>query len=452
MLPVFRSIRFTTPLTPLPPTSHHLGSSHHATHHHPLPNTTPLLPSPHHCRHAPPRHQPPPHCHAATPPPLYHGNSRCLSTTVTTTNATTTAATTAAFPAAAVAGCGWQIGYHRYGGAYKSPRSPLNMGCLPPNHHCGGGRTTVQPPQPQLVVLGCDGATPSEASGGQPPKTTTVVAAEPTTATTAAPWWCRACGGLSSKVGVFVFRFSCIDLYQSGVCVALDEAVTPPSPSGELDGTPTLSDGRDTTKTVKTNLSPSATTTSGHPLPPPEKFSGELFRRTPKMLPVSRSIRFTTPLTPLPPTSHHLGSSHHATHHHPPPNTTPPLPSPHHCLHAPPRHQPHPHRHAATPPPLHHGSSRCLSTTVTTTNATTTAATATAFPAVADAAAVAGCGWQIGYHRHGGAYNPPDLVGCPPPNHHRGGGRTTVQPPQPHLVASGCDGATPSEALGWSAA
>nr|GEU93933.1 hypothetical protein [Tanacetum cinerariifolium] len=38
--------------------------------------------------------------------------------------------------------------------------------------------------------------------------------------------------------------------------------------------------------------------------------------------------------------------------------------------------------------------------------------------------------------------------GCPPPNHHRGGGRMTVQPPQPHLVVSGCDGATPSEASG----
>nr|GFB81097.1 hypothetical protein [Tanacetum cinerariifolium] len=38
--------------------------------------------------------------------------------------------------------------------------------------------------------------------------------------------------------------------------------------------------------------------------------------------------------------------------------------------------------------------------------------------------------------------------GCPPPNHHRGGGRTTVQPPLPHLVVSGCDGATPSEASG----
>nr|GEY29769.1 hypothetical protein [Tanacetum cinerariifolium] len=39
--------------------------------------------------------------------------------------------------------------------------------------------------------------------------------------------------------------------------------------------------------------------------------------------------------------------------------------------------------------------------------------------------------------------------GCPPPNQHRGGGRTTVQPPQPHLVVSSCDGATTSEASGW---
>nr|GEX22665.1 hypothetical protein [Tanacetum cinerariifolium] len=42
--------------------------------------------------------------------------------------------------------------------------------------------------------------------------------------------------------------------------------------------------------------------------------------------------------------------------------------------------------------------------------------------------------------------------GCPLPNHHRGGGRTTVQPPQPHLVVSGCDGATTSEESGRSAA
>ncbi|GJT65661.1 hypothetical protein Tco_1017141 [Tanacetum coccineum] len=53
-----------------------------------------------------------------------------------------------------------------------------------------------------------------------------------------------------------------------GVCGALDRAVSPPDdqdsaklvklvqigPSGELDGNPTLPDGRDTTKTVETNL------------------------------------------------------------------------------------------------------------------------------------------------------------------------------------------------------
>ncbi|GJV54141.1 putative ribonuclease H-like domain-containing protein [Tanacetum coccineum] len=56
------------------------------------------------------------------------------------------------------------------------------------------------------------------------------------------------------------------DWYQSqvniqGVCGASDEAVTHPDdqvnilgPSGELDGMPTLPDGRDTTKTVETNL------------------------------------------------------------------------------------------------------------------------------------------------------------------------------------------------------
>nr|GFB10771.1 hypothetical protein [Tanacetum cinerariifolium] len=47
---------------------------------------------------------------------------------------------------------------------------------------------------------------------------------------------------------------------------------------------------------------------------------------------------------------------------------------------------------------------------------------------------------------------PPPPRSCPQPNHHCGGGRATVQPPQPHLVVSGCDGATPSEASGWSAA
>ncbi|GJX55599.1 ribonuclease H-like domain-containing protein, partial [Tanacetum coccineum] len=39
-------------------------------------------------------------------------------------------------------------------------------------------------------------------------------------------------------------------------------------------------------------------------------------------------------------------------------------------------------------------------------------------------------------------------LGCPPPNHHYGGGRTTDQPPQPHLVVPGYDGATPRIVLG----
>nr|GEZ86550.1 hypothetical protein [Tanacetum cinerariifolium] len=46
--------------------------------------------------------------------------------------------------------------------------------------------------------------------------------------------------------------------------------------------------------------------------------------------------------------------------------------------------------------------------TVHTTDATT-AATATAFPAAA--ATVAGCGWQFGHHRRGGAYTTSDLMG-----------------------------------------
>nr|GEY21116.1 retrovirus-related Pol polyprotein from transposon TNT 1-94 [Tanacetum cinerariifolium] len=75
-----------------------------------------------------------------------------------------------------------------------------------------------------------------------------------------------------------------------------------------------------------------------------------------------------------------------------------------------------------------------------------TTATSVAFPAAA--AAVVGCGWQIGHHRRVGAYKTPDFLGCLPPNHHRGGGRTTVQPPQPHLVVSGCDGVILSEASG----
>nr|GEV34671.1 hypothetical protein [Tanacetum cinerariifolium] len=61
--------------------------------------------------------------------------------------AATTAATAAAFPAAAVAvaGFGWQFGHHRHASS---------RGCPSPNHHRGGGRTTVQLPQPHLVVSG----------------------------------------------------------------------------------------------------------------------------------------------------------------------------------------------------------------------------------------------------------------------------------------------------------
>nr|GEX46010.1 reverse transcriptase domain-containing protein [Tanacetum cinerariifolium] len=80
------------------------------------------------------------------------------------------------------------------------------------------------------------------------------------------------------------------------------------------------------------------------------------------------------------------------------------------------------------------------------TPATTAGATATAVAFPAAVAAVVGCGWHISHHRR--ASN----RGCPPPNHHRGSGRTTVQPPQLHLVVSGCDGATPGEVSGCSAA
>nr|GFC70153.1 hypothetical protein [Tanacetum cinerariifolium] len=74
------------------------------------------------------------------------------------------------------------------------------------------------------------------------------------------------------------------------------------------------------------------------------------------------------------------------------------------------------------------------------TPATTAGATATAVAFPVAVAAVAGCGWQNSHHRRGGANTNLSIscpLGCPPPNHHRGGGRTTVQPPQPHLVVSG---------------
>nr|GEV59675.1 retrovirus-related Pol polyprotein from transposon TNT 1-94 [Tanacetum cinerariifolium] len=63
--------------------------------------------------------------------------------------------------------------------------------------------------------------------------------------------------------------------------------------------------------------------------PPPENFFGGLFPSNPKRLPVSRSIRSPTPLSP----TRHLQPPHrqHHCHHRtpPPPSTSPPLPSPH---------------------------------------------------------------------------------------------------------------------------
>nr|GEW11133.1 hypothetical protein [Tanacetum cinerariifolium] len=92
--------------------------------------------------------------------------------------------------AAAVAGCGWRIGHHRRGEDQKNsdllPIFPCMVvtssvkaifkfvvdfglfwsirGCPPPNHHRGGSRTIVQPPQPHHVVSGYGGATPKGAS------------------------------------------------------------------------------------------------------------------------------------------------------------------------------------------------------------------------------------------------------------------------------------------------
>nr|GEX71293.1 hypothetical protein [Tanacetum cinerariifolium] len=120
-----------------------------------------------------------------------------------------------------------------------------------------------------------------------------------------------------------------------------------------------------------------------------------------------------------------------------------------------------------SPPPSPHSTAAVLSSRSTTTRRcdTTTkiispsvtitphhhATTTPPFPAAV--IAVAGCRWRIGHHSHGEPpIEPPEILGCPPPNHHRGGGRTAIQPPQPHLVVSGYDGATPSEASGWSPA
>nr|GEU62174.1 hypothetical protein [Tanacetum cinerariifolium] len=124
----------TYSVTPSPPSPHH--GSHRLT-------PPPPLPLPYHLLL--------PHCHQPTP--------------LTPTTATTTAATTAAFPAAAaaVAGCGWKISHHRRGGAYTNPNLLLAIPCMglsaaKPPLWCG--RTAVHPPQPHLVVSGCDGATP----------------------------------------------------------------------------------------------------------------------------------------------------------------------------------------------------------------------------------------------------------------------------------------------------
>nr|GEU91257.1 putative reverse transcriptase domain-containing protein [Tanacetum cinerariifolium] len=100
--------------------------------------------------------------------PFQPSPSPLLRTTASTT------ATLAALPAdtAAVAGCGWRISHHSQRNTYKTLRKPCfsrllfhAWSCSPPNHHRGGGRTTVQPPQPYLVVSGSDGATLNSVSG-----------------------------------------------------------------------------------------------------------------------------------------------------------------------------------------------------------------------------------------------------------------------------------------------
>nr|GEY80338.1 hypothetical protein [Tanacetum cinerariifolium] len=122
---------------------------HHRNHHGHLSRLTPL-----------PRCHPPPSPPAAsiTPP---------LVTTYTTAGTTTTAA--------ASSRCRRRGGAVGGGLATTATVELMKLlfsclfsrawGCPPPNNHCGSGRTTVQPPQPHLVVSGCDGATPSEASG-----------------------------------------------------------------------------------------------------------------------------------------------------------------------------------------------------------------------------------------------------------------------------------------------
>nr|GFA70246.1 hypothetical protein [Tanacetum cinerariifolium] len=73
--------------------------------------------------------------------------------------------------------------------------------------------------------------------------------------------------------------------------------------------------------------------------------------------------------------------------------------------------------------------------------AATTAATAAAFPAAA--AAVAGCGRQHG--RHPRVMSKKGMSAATPPLCWRSDDST---PPQPHLVVSGCDGATPCGTTG----
>nr|GEY91103.1 hypothetical protein [Tanacetum cinerariifolium] len=124
-------------------------------------------------------------------------------------------------------------------------------------------------------------------------------------------------------------------------------------------------------------------------------------------------------------TSITLHSRHHLHH-----RNYPTFAAPHRCCN---------HHISTTPLPTPLTPTAAASHEFTTTAGTT--ATAATFPAATTV--VVGCGWQIGHHRRDGTYKTPDFLGCPPPNHHRGGGRTTIQPPQPHLVVSSCDGATP---------
>nr|GEU60311.1 hypothetical protein [Tanacetum cinerariifolium]GEY88678.1 hypothetical protein [Tanacetum cinerariifolium] len=136
-------------------------------------------------------HHPPSPCTAAASP--LHYTTASHHTPTANTTATTTAATAAVFPALPPS---WRAvdGRMATTGVVEPIKLPIpclyfhawrlhrlyceilnlvvdwswlmsNSGCSPPNHHCGGGRTTVQPPQPHLMVSGCDGATTSEESG-----------------------------------------------------------------------------------------------------------------------------------------------------------------------------------------------------------------------------------------------------------------------------------------------